>query len=41
MSVALTTVWLQIGMNTVIILAAMQTIPEELYESAMIDGANG
>ncbi len=41
MSVALTTVWLQIGMNTVIILAAMQTIPEELYESAMIDGASG
>ncbi|NLN69608.1 MAG: sugar ABC transporter permease [Chloroflexi bacterium] len=41
MSVALTTVWLQIGMNTVLILAAMQTIPEELYESAMIDGASG
>ncbi len=40
-SVSLTTVWLQIGLNTVIILAAMQTIPEELYESAMIDGANG
>lgn len=41
LSVSLTTVWLQIGLNTVIILAAMQTIPEELYESAMIDGANG
>lgn len=40
-SVSITTVWLQIGLNTVIILAAMQTIPEELYESAMIDGANG
>jgi multiple sugar transport system permease protein/sn-glycerol 3-phosphate transport system permease protein len=40
LSVSLTTVWLQIGLNTVIILAAMQTIPEELYESAMIDGAN-
>ena len=39
-SIALTTVWLQIGLNTVILLAAMQTIPEELYESAMIDGAN-
>lgn len=39
-SVALTTVWLQVGLNTVILLAAMQTIPEELYESAMIDGAN-
>ena len=40
-SVALTTVWLQLGLNTVILLAAMQTIPEELFESAMIDGANG
>jgi ABC-type sugar transport system permease subunit len=40
LSVALTTVWLQIGLNTVILLAARQTIPEELYESAMIDGAN-
>jgi sn-glycerol 3-phosphate transport system permease protein len=39
-SVALTSVWLQLGLNTVIILAAMQGIPEELYESAMIDGAN-
>ena len=40
-SVALTVVWLQLGLNTVILLAAMQTIPEELFESAMIDGANG
>jgi len=39
-SVALTTVWLQLGLNTVILLAAIQTIPEELFESAMIDGAN-
>jgi len=38
-SVAIVTVWLQTGLNTVIILAAMQSIPEELYESAMIDGA--
>jgi len=40
-AIALTTVWLQLGLNTVILLAAMQGIPEELYESAMIDGANG
>ncbi len=39
-SVSLTCVWLQLGLNTVILLAAMQGIPEELYESAMIDGAN-
>lgn len=40
MSVALVSVWLQIGLNTVTLLAAMQGIPEELYESAMIDGAS-
>jgi sn-glycerol 3-phosphate transport system permease protein len=39
-SVAMVTVWLQVGLNTVILLAAMQGIPEELYESAMIDGAS-
>jgi sn-glycerol 3-phosphate transport system permease protein len=39
LSVALTTVWLQLGLNTVIILAGMQGISDELYESAMIDGA--
>jgi len=40
-AVSMVTVWLQLGLNTVILLAAMQGIPEELYESAMIDGANG
>jgi ABC-type sugar transport system permease subunit len=40
-SVAMVSVWLQVGLNTVIILAAMQGVPEELYESAMIDGASG
>jgi sn-glycerol 3-phosphate transport system permease protein len=39
-AVAMVSVWLQIGLNTVILLAAMQGIPEELYESAMIDGAS-
>jgi ABC-type sugar transport system permease subunit len=39
-AVAFTTVWLQLGLNTVILLAGMQGIPEELYESAMIDGAS-
>jgi sn-glycerol 3-phosphate transport system permease protein len=38
-SVSLVSVWLQVGLNTVILLAAMQGVPEELYESAMIDGA--
>lgn len=40
-AVSLVTVWLQLGLNTVILLAGMQGIPEELYESAMIDGASG
>jgi len=39
-AVSMGTVWLQIGLNTVILLAAMQGINDELYESAMIDGAN-
>jgi multiple sugar transport system permease protein/sn-glycerol 3-phosphate transport system permease protein len=38
-AVAITTVWLQLGLNTVILLAGMQGISDELYESAMIDGA--
>lgn len=41
LAVSLATVWLQLGLNTVILLAGMQGISEELYESAMIDGANG
>jgi len=40
-AVAIVSVWLQLGLNTVILLAGMQGIPEELYESAMIDGASG
>ncbi len=38
-SIALTTVWLQIGLNTIILLAGMQGISDEFYESAKIDGA--
>jgi multiple sugar transport system permease protein/sn-glycerol 3-phosphate transport system permease protein len=40
-AVAITSIWLQLGLNTVILIAAMQGISEELYESAMIDGAGG
>jgi len=39
-AIAICAIWLQIGLNTVILLAAMQGIPEEIYESAVIDGAN-
>jgi sn-glycerol 3-phosphate transport system permease protein len=38
-SVSLATVWMNIGLFTVIVLAGLQTIPEELYESARVDGA--
>lgn len=40
-AVAITSIWLQLGLNTVILIAAMQGISEEIYESAMIDGAGG
>jgi len=40
-SVAMPSVWLQLGFSTIVILAAMQGIPEELYEAARIDGAGG
>ncbi|MBI5300919.1 MAG: sugar ABC transporter permease [Chloroflexi bacterium] len=39
LSVSMVTVWLNIGFNTVLFLAAMQGISQELYESATIDGA--
>ena len=38
-SVSLATVWMNIGLFTVIVLAGLQTIPKELYESAAVDGA--
>lgn len=38
-SVAITTVWMHIGINFIILLGGLQNISEELYESADIDGA--
>jgi ABC-type sugar transport system permease subunit len=38
-SVALASIWQGFGFETVVFLAAMQSIPRELYEAAMIDGA--
>jgi len=37
--IILTTVWWTVGYNTVLFLAGLQDIPEELYEAARIDGA--
>lgn len=38
-SIALTTIWMGLGINFIIILGGLQNISEELYESAKIDGA--
>jgi ABC-type sugar transport system permease subunit len=38
-SVSLITLWMNVGLFTIIILAGLQNIPDELYESADIDGA--
>ncbi len=38
-SVSLATVWMNTGLFTAILLAGLQTVPDELYESARIDGA--
>jgi multiple sugar transport system permease protein len=39
-AITICTVWWTIGYNTVIFLAALQDIPESLYEAGAIDGAN-
>jgi len=38
-SIAAVSVWVRIGFDTMIFLAALQTIPEEYYEAARMDGA--
>ena len=39
LAVSITTLWLTLGFNIIVLLAGLQGIPEELYESARIDGA--
>jgi ABC-type sugar transport system permease subunit len=39
-SLAIINIWLRIGFDTVIFLAALQSIPENLQEAGKIDGAN-
>ncbi len=39
-SIMLVTIWRGVGFYMVIFLAALQNVPEELYEAASIDGAN-
>lgn len=40
-SLAVVSVWVRIGFDTMIFLAALQSIPEEYYEAAKMDGASG
>jgi|FLYN01.1.fsa_nt_gi multiple sugar transport system permease protein len=40
-SVALFTVWKNVGFTMVIYLAALQAVPEHLYDAAKVDGASG
>lgn len=39
-SIAFVTIWQALGFTTILYLAALRTIPGELYEAATIDGAN-
>ncbi|GAB3236016.1 sugar ABC transporter permease [Glycomyces halotolerans] len=39
-SVVMTTVWWTIGFNFLLFLAALQTIPKDVYEASSMDGAN-
>jgi multiple sugar transport system permease protein len=38
-AIALTSIWQGVGFQMIILLAALQGIPEELYEAARVDGA--
>lgn len=40
-AVAFMTIWTTLGFNFIIVLAGIQTIPQDLYESSLIDGASG
>ncbi|BFH62278.1 carbohydrate ABC transporter permease [Paenibacillus azoreducens] len=38
-SISLMTIWLNLGFNYIVMLSGMQSVPEDLYESAKIDGS--
>lgn len=40
-AVALTTVWKEVGFNVIFFLAGLASVPPELREAAIVDGANG
>src|SRR4030095_4368168 len=39
-AIAVVSIWVRIGFDTMIFLAALQSIPQEYYEAARMDGAN-
>jgi ABC-type sugar transport system permease subunit len=40
-ALVLTALWIYVGFNMIYFLAALQAVDQELYEAAMVDGANG
>jgi len=40
-ALVLTSLWMYVGFNMIYFLAALQAVDRELYEAAMVDGANG
>ncbi len=40
LSVSIATIWLTLGFSIIVLLAGLQSVPEELYEAAKIDGAS-
>lgn len=40
-AVSITTIWLTLGTNIIVLLAGLQSVPEEIYEAANLDGARG
>jgi multiple sugar transport system permease protein/sn-glycerol 3-phosphate transport system permease protein len=40
-AVAITTIWLMLGTNIIVLLSGPQSVPEEIYEAANLDGARG
>lgn len=41
LSILIATLWWTVGFNMILFLAGLKEIPEDLYEAASIDGANG
>lgn len=41
LAVSITTIWLTLGTNIIVLLAGLQGVPEEIYEAAHLDGARG